>query len=26
VLLSRAVECMVHEPADFSPVWQLPGK
>ncbi len=26
VLLSRAVDAMVHEPADFSVVWRLPGK
>jgi len=26
VLLSRAVDCMLHEPAAFSPVWTLPGK
>lgn len=26
VLLSRAVACMIDEPADFSPVWKLPGK
>jgi len=26
VLLSRAVDCMLHEPAEFSPVWTLPGK
>lgn len=26
VLLSRAVECMISEPRDFSPVWELPGK
>jgi adenylate cyclase len=26
VLLSRAVECMIREPAAFSPVWELPGK
>lgn len=26
VLLSRAVDCMIREPKDFSPVWELPGK
>jgi adenylate cyclase len=26
LLLSRAVENMLDEPKDFSPVWQLPGK
>lgn len=26
VLLSRAVDCMIREPVDFSPVWELPGK
>ena len=26
VLLSRAVDCMIREPRDFSPVWELPGK
>lgn len=26
VLLSRSVDCMIREPADFSPVWELPGK
>jgi adenylate cyclase len=26
VLLSRAVDCMIREPPDFSPVWDLPGK
>jgi len=26
VLLSRAVDCMIREPADVSPVWELPGK
>lgn len=26
VLLSRAVDCMIREPQDFSPVWELPGK
>ena len=26
VLLSRAVDAMVNEPADFSVVWRLPGK
>lgn len=26
VLLSRAVECMIREPSEFSPVWELPGK
>ncbi len=26
VLLSRAVDAMVHEPAEFSVVWRLPGK
>ena len=26
VLLSRSVECMIREPADFSAVWDLPGK
>ena len=26
VLLSRAVDCMIREPHDFSSVWELPGK
>ena len=26
LLLSRAVQCMVEEPAPFDPVWILPGK
>lgn len=26
VLLSRAVDCMIREPADCSTVWELPGK
>lgn len=26
VLLSRAVDCMLNDPRDFSPVWELPGK
>ena len=26
VLLARAVECMIREPRDFSPIWDLPGK
>ncbi len=26
VLLSRAAACLIEEPADFSPVWTLPGK
>jgi adenylate cyclase len=26
LLLSRAVQCMVEEPAPFDPVWVLPGK
>lgn len=26
VLLSRSVDCMIEEPRDFSPVWELPGK
>ena len=26
LLLSRAVNAMVDDPADFSPVWDLPGK
>jgi adenylate cyclase len=26
VLLSRSVECIIREPKDFSPVWDLPGK
>jgi adenylate cyclase len=26
LLLSRAVENMLDEPRDFSPVWRLPGK
>jgi adenylate cyclase len=26
VLLSRAVDCMIREPKDFSAVWELPGK
>lgn len=26
LLLSRAVECLVQEPAGFNPVWRLPGK
>ena len=26
VLLSRSVDCMIHEPRDFSPVWELAGK
>lgn len=26
VLLSRSVDCMIREPKDFSPVWELPGK
>lgn len=26
VLLSRSVDCMIREPRDFSPVWELPGK
>jgi len=26
VLLSRAVDCMIREPREFSPVWELPGK
>ena len=26
VLLSRSVDCMIREPQDFSPVWDLPGK
>ena len=26
VLLSRSVDCMIHEPRDFSPVWELSGK
>src|SRR5262249_44363773 len=26
VLMSRAVTCLVDEPAAFSPVWKVPGK
>jgi adenylate cyclase len=26
LLLSRAVECLVHDAAEFEPVWRLPGK
>jgi adenylate cyclase len=26
LLLSRAVTCLVEEPASFDPVWELPGK
>ena len=26
VLLSRAVDCMIREPVEFSAVWDLPGK
>ncbi len=26
VLLSRAAACLIDEPAEFSPVWTLPGK
>lgn len=26
VLLSRSVDCMIREPREFSPVWELPGK
>jgi hypothetical protein len=26
VLLSRAVNQLIEEVADFSPVWELPGK
>jgi hypothetical protein len=26
LLLNRAVQCMVDEPASFDPVWVLPGK
>lgn len=26
LLLSRAVDCLVHLPSDFDPVWRLPGK
>jgi adenylate cyclase len=26
VLLSRAAACLIEEPANFSPVWTLPGK
>ena len=25
-LLSRSVDCMIREPRDFTPVWELPGK
>jgi hypothetical protein len=26
VLLSRAVDHLVHRPGEFDPVWELPGK
>jgi adenylate cyclase len=26
ILLSRAVNCMVEDAAEFDPVWELPGK